>query len=167
MVGITLTDMWCLSVSRAMRVNASIVVLLQTLLDTCLLGDVSHFLSLGFDGLCTHVLRLNSESLHISDWQVDTNKHFFSRYFMCLQHELLLDKRTVITTRCYWRCCWGWRERQLLHSTFHRYLSLLSPPTHPITARYLSLLFFFIFYFLTVRYFRVCLFSFPRFVLPC
>jgi hypothetical protein len=91
-----------MSISQAKHVNASRVLLLQTLLQTCLLGDVSHFLSLGFDGLYLPVMRLNPESLHISDWQVDTNKHFFSRYFMCcLQHELLLDKPTVTASRRY------------------------------------------------------------------
>jgi hypothetical protein len=87
-----------------MYANASIVLLLETLLHTCLLGDTSHFLSLGFDELYLHVMRLNPESLRISDWQVNTSKHSFSGHFIrCFQHELLLDKtnhysnKTVLT----------------------------------------------------------------------
>lgn len=104
LVGITLTDVWCLYISQAKHANASIVLLLQTLLHTFLLGDISHFFSLGFDDLYLHVIRLNPESLHVSDWQVNTSKHAFSRHFLrCFQHEILLDKtdryskKTVLT----------------------------------------------------------------------
>jgi len=84
LAGITLTDVWCLYISQAKHANASIVLLLQTLLHTCLLGDISHFFSLGFDDLYLHVIRLNPESLRISDCQVNMSKPSFSRNFYTL-----------------------------------------------------------------------------------
>lgn len=134
-----------------MHANARIVLLLQTLLHTCLLGDISLSLSLGFD----------PESLHISDWQVNMSKHAFWRHFCTLFSTSIIirQKPTVTATRRYWRCSWGCRDRRLLHSAFHRYLSLLCFFLLLHNCN-IFIAFIFYFFFLTARIFvPVCFVS--------